>query len=77
MIRRNVKRLRLAIASMLRAAAKRLDPPVHPYGEWDPKTSQLVIKVPTGGSGYMKLASVDVAPGIAQIGSDDIQEYRL
>lgn len=60
-------RLRKAMAARLRRIATRLDPPTQPYGEWDARTGQLVIKVPVeGGRGSMRLARVDVSAGMIQ-----------
>lgn len=57
-IRRRRARARLARA--FTAAARRLDPPRDPYGEWDPKAGQLIIKVPDGAGHAVPLANVTI-----------------
>lgn len=57
-------RIQRAAAGRLRRIAARLDPPTDPYSEWDPKSRQLVIKVPTGGRGATPLARIDITPGM-------------
>lgn len=60
-----IQRIRKATAVRLRRTAMRIDPPTEPYGEWDAKTGQLVVKIPTnGGQGNMPLARVNISAGM-------------
>jgi hypothetical protein len=57
------QRTRARLARGLIAIAKRLDPPRDPYGEWDPKSGQIIIKIPDGTGRGLPLANVAVTPG--------------
>ena len=61
-MRKHISTWKGATATRLRSVASRLAPPIHPYGEWDPKTGQLVIKVPQAPG--MQLARIDISPGM-------------
>lgn len=56
-----IQRFRRTMAATLRRIAIRLDPPNDPYGEWDAKAGQLVIKLPDGGGRGLPLARVDIS----------------
>lgn len=62
-IKQRLREGRRRLARHLRRTAARLDPPTDPYGEWDARSGQLIIKMPTGSGGSMPLARVDISPG--------------
>lgn len=59
-----IKKCRCRLARFLINAGRRLDPPRDPYGEWDPKAGQLVIKIPDGAGHALPLANIAITPGM-------------